>query len=263
MELVFLGTGGGRYATAKQTRQTGGVLLKTDKTQIHIDPGPGAIYHSNKQLDKPEDTEATIISHAHLDHYSDAESIIEQITQVNEYPGTIFANETVLNGYQKMDQAISSYHKNLCQNKFNLNKETNIEYKNLVIKSQELNHADPKTVGFKISNKDACIGFWTDTKPEEELISFYEDVDTLVINALISRKNSSKRHTSISDIPDLIRKIKPETAIVTHFGEHLLKKNRFEENHDWLKAKCSEIDTKIVFADDNMHYPGNKSLSDF
>lgn len=263
MELVFLGTGGGRYATANQTRQTGGIILKSEKTQIHIDPGPGAIVHSNQQLEKPKETKAVLVSHGHIDHYNDVESIIEQITELNKHPGTIFANQTVLEGYKKMEKQISSYHKNLCQNIHNLNEEEIIEYKDLTIKTQELYHSDPKTTGFKISNNDQEIGFWIDTKYKEDLTEFYQGVDTLVVNCLISRKMDSERHTSISDIPKLIQETQPKTAIITHLGKYLLEGDKLEKNKEWLQNECSNLDTKIIFAKDNMTYPGNRSLSGF
>lgn len=263
MELVFLGTGGGRYATAKQTRQTGGVILKTNKTQIHIDPGPGALVHSNKELENPGDTEAVMVSHGHIDHYNDAEAIIELITQSNNYPGAIFANETVLNGYKDMDKQISGYHQNLCQEIHNLNENKVIKYKDLTIKTIELKHADPKTVGFKISNEDKQFGFWIDTKYREEFTDFYRGVDTLVVNCLISRNMDSDKHTSISDIPRLIREINPSTLILTHFGKYLLENGKLEENKDWLEEECRDLDTDVIFANDNMKYPGDRSLEDF
>lgn len=263
MELRFLGTGGGRYATARQTRQTGGIVITSKETQIHVDPGPGAIVYSNKELDSPENTEAVLITHAHHDHYSDAEAIIEQITQINQKPGTILANHTVLNGIKDMEKQITEYHQDLCQNIHNLNEDEKIKFKDLEIETTALDHNDPNTIGFKVGDGDVKIGFWIDTCYKKNLTKFYEDCKILVINCLLSRKMSSKKHTSISDIPSLIEETRPETAILTHFGSYLLEDNKLEENKEWLKEECKDKDTQIIFAKDNMKYPGNIKLSSF
>lgn len=263
MKLTFLGTGGGRYATADQTRQTGGIVLESSKAQIHIDPGPGALVYSNEILDYPENTEAVLVTHAHLDHYSDAEPVIEQITEMNGYPGTIFANQTVLKGSKQMEKQISDYHKSLCQNIHNLNQKDKIEFKDLTIESKELQHNDTHTVGFKASSQDKTIGFWTDSKYSKNLAKFYQETDILVVNCLISRNTDSNKHTSISDIPSFIREIQPSTLILTHFGKYLLNKDELEENKEWLLEECRDSGTEIIFAEDNMEFPGNRSLDGF
>jgi hypothetical protein len=38
LELVLLGTGGGRFATITQKRRTGGIRILNDKVNIHLDP---------------------------------------------------------------------------------------------------------------------------------------------------------------------------------------------------------------------------------
>ncbi|MFB6216464.1 MAG: MBL fold metallo-hydrolase, partial [Candidatus Aenigmatarchaeota archaeon] len=81
MKLKFLGTGGGRYVTGEQRRRTAGIVVQTEETQIHIDPGPGALVYAHEELDEPLDTDAVIVSHAHLDHSNDAEAMIEVMAE--------------------------------------------------------------------------------------------------------------------------------------------------------------------------------------
>ena len=46
LELVFLGSGGGRFATVTQKRRTGGIRILGDKVNVHLDPGPGGLIYS-------------------------------------------------------------------------------------------------------------------------------------------------------------------------------------------------------------------------
>ena len=71
VELVFLGTGGGRFATITQKRRTGGIRFLSDTLNMHLEPGPGAlIYSLNMGLD-PQKVGAVLVSHCHPDHYAD------------------------------------------------------------------------------------------------------------------------------------------------------------------------------------------------
>lgn len=259
MKLNFLGTGGGRYATGEQTRQTGGVVVETEETQIHVDPGPGALVLNHQEMQEPLETEAVIVSHAHLDHVNDAEAIIEMMTESASKPGNLFANETVLEGYGDIDQAVSRYHKDLCVNVKQLGEATQTDFKDVKIESQEMFHGDPRTVGFTLETDEKKVGFWTDSEFSEELLEFYEGCDWLVIYCTRPRNRPAPHHTAIDDLPDIIEAANPDNCIVTHFGKALLDSD-MESQEEWLK---NEVESKVVFAADGMTFPGNRSLGDF
>jgi len=258
MKLKFLGTGGGRYVTGMQKRKTAGILIETDETKIHLDPGPGALVYANQETD-PEETEAVIVSHAHPDHSNDASAIIEMMTQAYDQPGAVFANKTAMEGHADLEKVISEYHKDLCLDTKTLEEGGEYEFKDLKIKSQEMFHGDPNTQGLKLSTEEKTVGFWTDTEFSEELLPFYEDCDIMVIYCTRPRDRSIKGHTSIDEVPDILEDTEASTAIITHFGYAMLDTDMTEEK-EWLKE---QVEPKIIFAEDGMQFPGNRSLGDF
>lgn len=258
MKLKFLGTGGGRYVTGMQRRRTAGIILETDETKIHVDPGPGGLVYANQEED-PEETEAVVVSHAHPDHANDAEAIIEMMTEAYDNAGAVFANKSCMEGHGDIEKVISEYHKGLCLDVEQLEEGGSYEFEDLEIESQEMFHGDPHTQGLKFSTEEKTVGFWTDTEFSEELLPFYEDCDTLVIYCTRPRGRSIKGHTSISDVPDILEASNATTAIVTHFGYAMLDNDMGEEKQ-WLK---DQVDAKIVFAEDGMQFPGDAKLSRF
>ncbi|MFQ3308570.1 MAG: ribonuclease BN (tRNA processing enzyme) [Candidatus Nanohaloarchaea archaeon] len=259
MKLKFLGTGGGRYVTGEQKRRTAGVVVKTEKTQLHIDPGPGALVYSNQELDNPEETEAVLVSHNHPDHSNDVNCIIEQITEINDFPGTVIGNQTAMEGYSDIDKVVSRYHKNLCVNFEIMGEQDSYTFKDLEIETQEMFHSDPKTIGFTLEDEDNKIGFWTDTDYSDELTVFYDDCDTLVVYCTHPRGEDFKGHTHLSDIPSIAEETDASTILITHFGYKFLESD-LDEQKQWLE---DEISQKVIFATDNMEYPGDRSLADF
>ena len=259
MKLKFLGTGGGRYVTGLQSRKTGGIIVQTEETQIHVDPGPGALHHCHKELENPLDTEAEIVSHGHPDHYTDAEPIIGMMTQASDKPGALFAPESVLQGYGEVEKAVSDYHQELCMKVEEMKDGSKHSFKDIEIESQEMNHGDPKTQGFTLQTKNKKIGFWTDTQYSEELTNLYNDCDTLIIYCGRPKNAGLRGHTSLDQIPKITEQTEVENIIITHFGQKFLNTN-MDKQEKWLKEK---VDAQVTFAEDGMTYPGNRSLGDF
>ncbi|MFB6192831.1 MAG: MBL fold metallo-hydrolase, partial [Candidatus Nanohaloarchaea archaeon] len=251
MKLKFLGTGGGRYVTGRQRRRTAGIIVETEETSLHIDPGPGGLVYANKELEDPEEVDGVIVSHAHPDHSNDAEAVIEMITEAYSNQAALFANETVLEGYGEIEKTISSYHKGLCSRVEKLEEGSSFEYKDLKIESQEMFHGDPRTQGFTLETEEKKIGFWTDTQYSEELLELYRDCDVMVIYATRPKGKSVKGHTSIDDIPEIMESVEASTAIITHFGYAMLDSD-MEEQKAFIQEK---IDGKVIFAEDGMEFP--------
>ncbi|MFZ0966093.1 MAG: MBL fold metallo-hydrolase, partial [Candidatus Bathyarchaeia archaeon] len=111
IEIIFLGTGGGRFATITQKRRTAGIRIISEGLNLHLDPGPGALVHSiNEGLD-PQKLNAVIVSHCHPDHYTDAEVLIEAMTRgMTRKRGVLVASKSVLSGTDICEASISKYH---------------------------------------------------------------------------------------------------------------------------------------------------------
>ena len=98
-KIIFLGTGGGRFVTITQRRRTAGIRIIGESTNLHLDPGPGALVHSIESGLNPQKLNAVLVSHSHPDHYTDAEVMIEGMTRgMTRKHGLLAAARSVLNG---------------------------------------------------------------------------------------------------------------------------------------------------------------------
>jgi hypothetical protein len=258
MKMKFLGTCGGRYAMGQQKRQSGGIILESDETQIHIDPGPGALVQAHEQ-EVAKDTEAVLVSHGHVDHSNDAEALTEMMVEAYNHAGFLMASESVLSGFGDIEKRVSDYHQDLCGEVKKLGEGVEAEFKGLEIRTQEMFHSDPKTVGFTVDNGDKKFGFWTDTEYSDELVDFYEGCDTLVVYCSRPKNEGTRSHTSLDDIPEITEKLDVSKVVVTHFGFKFLESD-LEAQKNWLEE---QVDPGVVFADDGMDYPGNRKLDAF
>jgi hypothetical protein len=65
-----------------QAAHTGGFMINLPRFALHVDPGPGAILQANRFGLDPTALDAVYVSHAHTDHYTEANTIIEAMCRL-------------------------------------------------------------------------------------------------------------------------------------------------------------------------------------
>lgn len=156
MKITFLGTGGGRFATITQKRMTGGFRIDDiNGKNIHVDPGPGALVRSFQFGLSPATLDGIFISHAHTDHYTDAEVLIEAMTRggMTKQKGIIMGSRSVFEGYKQWGgPSISKYHTGKSE-KLVLGPNKSKNFWNLKVKGTKTIHGDPTCVDFRLSQR--------------------------------------------------------------------------------------------------------------
>ena len=166
LELILLGTGGGRFSTITQKRRTAGIRVLSENINIHLDPGPGALIHSvNMGLD-PQKIGAVLVSHAHPDHYTDAEILVEAMTRgMTQKRGLLAASRSVLYGNEKCGPAISRYHQRMPKEVIEARPGVAFKIGDLNISITKAVHSDPDTVGFRFETSGVGdVGYTSDTE---------------------------------------------------------------------------------------------------
>lgn len=221
--LDFLGTGGGRFVMVTQRRRTAGIRISQDDTQVHIDPGPGALVFSNWAGLNPSQLDGIIITHCHPDHYSDAEVFIEAMTQgTRAKRGVLAATKSVLRGAENIGPSISKYHQGIVRDLIELYEGTNFNLGELEFIATEAKHSDPFSVGFRVSTNWGNIGYTSDTGYFEGLADSYNDLRLLILCTMWPRNNPIHIHLNTDEALDIINEVKPGACILTHFGMRML-----------------------------------------
>ena len=230
MKINFLGSGGGRFATISQRRMTGGFRIDgINGKNYHFDPGPGALVRSFQFGLVPGSLDGVFVSHAHTDHYSDAEILIEAMTRgMTKEKGVIVANKSVIEGYEKWGPCISKYHQSNSQ-KYILEPGVSRIVDDMVVTGTKALHGDPTTTGFNIDTGDMVISYTSDTSYFEDLYTYHEGADILIASVIRPGTSSIRGHMCTSNFIDLINEVKPQLAIMTHFGFKMLNNNPIKE----------------------------------
>jgi len=247
-ELVFLGTGGGRFAMITQARRTGGLRL-SGPVEAQLDPGPGALVYSNMAGLNPSSVSLLLISHCHLDHYSDAEVFIEAMTKgMTKRRGALIAPKSVLRGEGGSWPCLSSYHLGMPKQVLEAKPGDPLEVEGVRIVATRARHTDPHTVGFRFEFPFGVLGYTSDTEYFEGMESDYRGVRALVLCVLRPRGAPWPGHMTTEGALRLVEAVRPELAVMTDFGMRMLKAGPAEEAK-WVEG---ESGVRTIAAQDGM-----------
>lgn len=217
IELIFLGTGGGRIVVFQGIRKSGGVLIRKGRATILVDPGPGALNGILKEKIYPNKLSALWLTHKDLDHTGEVNILIEGMTEGGfKKRGKVFAPSEVFK-----DGIILEYLKKYIEEIEEIKPLNTYKIEDIVIKTSPYHlHRDVECMGFIIENIN--LGYVVDTLPREDILGFYKGVDTLVLHTVLLSPKKGVYHISIEDVPFVFEVIKPKKLILTHFGMRVL-----------------------------------------
>ena len=248
VKITFLGTGGGRFTTIYQIRATGGVYIE-DKIKIHIDPGPGALVQMHRYGIDPTKTDIIAISHSHTDHYTDGEVLIEGITNGGtKKKGYLIGSKSVIEGFNGYGPAISKYHQGLIDKCISMAPGDVFNLGDLKITATKSFHNDPTTVGFKMHTSSGTISYVADTDYDDALIEDHKNVRIIILPVTRPLGAKIPYHLSTKEAAKIVKGVKPEVAILTHFGLKMLSENP-EYQADWI---WKETGIRTIAAEDGM-----------
>jgi len=246
--IKFLGTAGARFVVTKQLRASGGIWISLNGTNIYLDPGPGALVKclSSKPKLEPSQLSAIILSHKHIDHSNDINIMIEAMTEGGfKKKGVLFAPQDALDS----DPVVLKYIRKYLEKVEILKEGKNYKIGGISF-STPIRHKHPvETYGLIFSYDSKKIAFIIDTLYFEELAKAYK-ADMLIMNIsrYVPHESGEVEHLCLDDGIKLIKTIKPEVAVLTHFGMTMIKNKPWE-----IAAKLEkELKIKVIAASDGL-----------
>ena len=246
--IKFLGTGGARFVSSRQIRATGGLWLNFKDTNLYIDPGPGAVVrmHASKERLDPIRLDGIIISHKHLDHANDVNIMIEAMTDGGfKKRGVLFCPEDALNE----DPIVLGYVRPYLDSIIPLKENKHYSIKDIKFRTP-VKHIHPVETYGVIFHLNKTISLIADTRFFDELPEIYR-ADYMIINVLRIRpieKQDSVDHLAVDDFVKIIEYVKPEIAIMTHFGMNMIK----EKPYLLAEKLKKETGINVIAAHDGM-----------
>ncbi|MEM0084669.1 MAG: MBL fold metallo-hydrolase [Candidatus Methanomethylicia archaeon] len=258
IDIIFIGTGGGRFSMATQKRRTGGIRIISPKANIHVDPGPGALVYSIEMGLDPRKLDGILVSHAHPDHSNDVAVLIEAMSEsTTKKRGILLASTSVLYGNEVCEKILSNYHKSIPSQVVEAKVGVSVVINDLEVNVCKAVHSDPSAVGFRFKTEYGDFAYMPDSEYFDDVDKYYGGVRLIILSVLRAHGAPWAGHMSTDDAIKVIEKIKPEYAVITHFGMHMIMKN--PESESKLIESMTGVPT--IAARDGMKIRFSKTIS--
>jgi len=241
MQLVFLGTAGDSVVIGKQLRASGGLILKIGDYQFHIDPGPGALVRAAQEKIDVMKTTVFLVSHNHLNHCNDLNILIDALTLGGiDKRGYLISNNTVINGSESEKPVLTEFYRKALIKYMVVQPGQRVGIDDIEILATRTKHTT-ENIGFKISTPRITISYLSDTEYFKGLIDEHKGANVLILNVVKPRNISYKGNLNSDDAARIIEGVRPNLAIITHFGIEMLKENPISEAREISKKTLVNV----------------------
>ena len=241
--ITILGTGGDSIVVGRQLRASGGFILNTEDSQIHIDPGPGTLLQMAKHDYHPRETTGIVLSHHHVNHSGDANALISAMTHNG------IDKKGVLVGNAFDEGSVASHQKSIIERVIPLGHGHRVGINDVEIYTVELKHYDSQCNGYLFHTPQYVVGYISDTRYFEGLAEQFKEANILIINCKYPEGVEGGDHLNTEDVVKILEQISPQLTVLTHFGAKMLNADPLAQAREVHHATKKQV----IAAKDGLH----------
>jgi phosphoribosyl 1,2-cyclic phosphodiesterase len=225
--ILFLGSGGARFVVARQLRASGGMWLRLGETQLHVDPGPGALVRALSHVPpcNPRELDAILLSHKHLDHSGDVNAMIEAMTAGGHRKrGTVLAPRDALEG----EAVVLPYAQRFAERVVPLDAQSGpYRVGGVDVRTSVAHVHSSQTYGLHFTYEDLRVAYLPCGRYFDGLADDYarHRPHVLVVNVLRYRDTMDVDHVTWDQAQAIVETVRPKVAIFQHFGTQMLERD--------------------------------------
>lgn len=225
--LTFLGTCGGRFATIFQKRGTGGLHITDRNLLMNIDPGPGALLRMHQYGLDPTKTDAILVSHAHPDHYTDTDVLVQGMTRGGlDKRGTLICARSLTEGAGGYGPCLNPHQVRMPKHVHVMDPGDEVLINDWYsVKATKSLHTDPATIGFQMVLSEGVVSYIPDTALFDGLAEEHRGSDIVVIESTRPWGDHIPHHLAVDQAAEVIKQLRPRLAILTQFGMKMIHGN--------------------------------------
>jgi ribonuclease BN (tRNA processing enzyme) len=140
--------------------------------------------------------------------------------------GILIGSKSLVQGKEGDRSYITRKHKGRIEKMLALDPGNVVKFgNNIEVRTLKTKHSDDSALGFKIFSDKFVIGISGDTAYSESVVDGLRGSDILILNVLRPFGYKDDHNLSSDDAVEIIKEVKPNLAIITHFGQKMLEQN--------------------------------------
>ncbi len=235
---------------ARQLRASGGMWLRMGNTQIHVDPGPGALVRALSHVPpcNPRELSAIVLSHKHLDHANDVNVMIEAMTSGGFRPrGVLVAPRDALEG----EPVVFPYAQRFVD-RVQIATERAGPYRigEVELRTSIRHIHAVETYGMHFRYGAYTVSYLPCGRFFDGLAQDYaaHKPDVLIVNVLRYRDSAHVDHLTFDHARTVFAAVRPRLGVMQHFGTQMLEQNPAR----LARELGDDIGIRVIAAHDGM-----------
>lgn len=199
--------------------------MRFGETQIHVDPGPGALVRALSSVPpcNPRELAAIVLSHKHLDHAGDVNAVIEAMTSGGfRRRGMLLAPPDALD----VEPTVLPYAQRFVAEIVRLS-ERGGPYRigDVELRTSIAHLHAVETYGLHFTYGDLRVAYLPCGRWFEGLAADYKrlEPDVLIVNVLRYQDGLNVDHLTWNDARAVVSEVRPKVAVFQHFGTKMLE----------------------------------------
>ena len=224
--------------------------MRFGETQLHVDPGPGALVRALSYVPpcNPRELDAIVLSHKHLDHSGDVNAMIEAMTAGGHHKrGALLAPADALEG----EPVALPYAQRFVEHVVPLDAQSGPHRIGGVDIRTSIAHVHAsQTYGLHFAFEGLRVAYLPCGRFFDGLAEDYarHSPDILIVNVLRFADRMDVDHLTWDDAQRIVECVEPRVAIFQHFGTKMLERDPV--------ALAQELEDRLgiraIAADDGM-----------
>jgi len=199
--------------------------MRFGPTQIHVDPGPGALVRALSHVPpcNPRELEAVVLSHKHLDHSGDVNALIEAMTSGGfRRRGALLAPPDAFEG----EPVVLPYAQRFVARLERLEPSSGPYRIGAVELRTSIAHVHAvQTYGLHFAYEGLRVAYLPCGRFFEGLAADYARLspDVLIVNVLRYRDEMNVDHLTWDDARIVVSEVRPKVTVFQHFGTKMIE----------------------------------------
>lgn len=201
--------------------------MRFGSTQVHVDPGPGALVRALSHVPScnPRELSGIVLSHKHLDHANDVNVMIEAMTSGGfKRRGMLLAPRDALEG----EHVVLPYAQRFVERIEVAQERSGPYHIGEVEVHTSVKHIHAvETYGMHFRYGGRTVSYLPCGRFFDGLADDYAShkPDVLIINVLRYRDSMDVDHMTFDQAKEVIARVRPRVAVMQHFGTKMLEQN--------------------------------------
>lgn len=236
--IIFLGTGGDPFVVGKQLLGSGGIIVKWEDHQLHIDPGPGALVRAREEKVNLRENMGVLVSTPDLLFSNDVNAVINAMTYGGfDVRGVLIGNNSYINPVNRNQLGLLDSHKKFVEKILPVKEGQKVAIENIEVRGLK---TFTEAVGFKIFTPHFIMAYSSTVQFNKDLAKEYENVDILILH-VHNPSGTTGGFLNTDQAIKVVEKAKPQLVIITGFGKRMLEADPVDEARIIQKATGVQV----------------------